>query len=212
MNVLGSPQQVGLDLAQHTLSTREHTVRVTSHRWLSLQPNKCDNSKAPIMTSKKHQDQRLLSKDERDLIAGTRYPAMKELSDGALADLAMYLRKARDQVGLWGRFQRRELRGQMPVSGVTASRRGGSSARYTLLAAAVTRVNRQLEKRRVSIAPPTSKEKRASSRDHAIESETRRPSPVRPAIGDMQPVPSTDIPALRRRGITPILEGSRTRR
>lgn len=188
--------------------------RVASRRPLSFQPNGRDDAKAPVMTSTKHRDQRLLSKDERDLIADARYPAMKALSDRALADLAKHLRTARDRAELLGRYRRRELRGQMPASGVTASHRGAPSARRRLLAAAVTRVNREIERRSARKVQPAaaSREKRASSRSGAIESGTRRPSPARPAIGDMQPVPSSDILALRRRGITPILERSRTPR
>ena len=143
------------------------------------------------MTFTKHQDQRLLSKDERDLIADTRYPAIKALSDRKLAGLAKRLRAARDRAELLGRFQRRELRGQMPTSGVTTSHRGGPSARRSLLAAAVTRVNREIERRSARNARPAaaSRNKSASSRTQASESSTRRA-----AIGDMQPVPSSDIP------------------
>lgn len=179
----------------------------------SFQPKGRDSAKA-AMTSTKHQDQRLLSKGERDLIADTRNPAMKELSDRALADLAKHLRTARDRAELLGRFQRRELRGQMQTSGVTASHSGAPRARRSLLAAAVTRVNKEIERRsaRKTQPAPASRKKRASSRDQAIEGGTRRTSPARPAIGDMQPVPSSDIPPLRRRGITPVLERSRTPR
>lgn len=179
----------------------------------AFQPNGRDNATG-AMTSTKQQDQRLLSKGERELIAATRAPAMKALSDRALADLAKHLRTARDRAGLLGRFQRRELRGQMPTSGVSASHSGTPSARRSLLAAAVTRVNREIERRSAVKAQsaPAAGTRRTSSRDHAVESGTRRTAPARPAIGDMQPVPNSDIPPLRRRGVAPVLERSRTPR
>ena len=167
----------------------------------------------PARAVPKTSDQRLLSKAECALIARSHSPAIKALSDRALGDLAAHLRKARDRAVLVKRYQSRALRGQKPVSGVIASHRGGSS-RHALLAAAVTRVARQIERRRVgSVDPaPASMDKHASSQDHAFEDGTRRTSPARPAIGDIQPVPRTEISTLRRRGMTPVLERSRTRR
>ena len=80
------------------------------------------------MTRAKRHDHRLLSKEQQALIAKTRHPLVKNLTDGDLAEVVNQLRGHRDRARAVGRFKRGELRSQsMNAIGFGSSRSKKSS-------------------------------------------------------------------------------------
>ena len=101
------------------------------------------------MAQTRREEARLLSADERELVAQTHQPAIKELGHSELGDLLVRLRDRRDRARDISRQQRREMRGKAPPSGATrAADNTGSRAKGQLLAAAVKRLNKEVERRR----------------------------------------------------------------
>ena len=103
------------------------------------------------MAGRKRDDIRLLSKNEQDMIAQTRQPAVKTLSDRDLVALAKSLRERRDQAQEISRYLRREIRGRTKkLSLTTTAHNPGARAKLTLLAAAVKRANKEMQRRLVA--------------------------------------------------------------
>ena len=98
-------------------------------------------------------DERLLSKDEQELVAQTRHPIIKKLDGAELSDVVKHLRERRNRAREIGRFKRREMRGQAArsgmatVSGTAASESDGHRAKRTLLSAALKRANKETARR-----------------------------------------------------------------
>lgn len=156
-------------------------------------------------------DERLLSKDEQDMIAQTRHPAVKMVSDEALVNLVTNLRSARDQARLVGQLRRRQLRGQTARLDIAAAHDVGTSAKRTLLSAAVKRANKETARRLVADSREAliSNAKRALSMKQGAESEASRPPVSRTASDGMHSIPSTGMAPVERQGNRPVLERSR---
>lgn len=167
--------------------------------------------KVKSMVYTKREDERLLSKDEHEMVSQTRHPAVKQLSDGALLDLVTDLRVARDRARLMSKSRRRELRGQTARPGVAGSQDDGTSAKRTLLVAAVKRANKETARRRVvdSRKALMSNAKRALSMKQAAKSEAPWPPASRTASEGMHPIPSTGMAPVEQQGNRPVLERSR---
>jgi hypothetical protein len=101
------------------------------------------------MAGTKRDDIRLLSKDEQELVAQSRQPAVKKLTDQDLVDLARSLRQHRDRAQEMSKYLRREMRGQVGRSSLTTAGapNGGTRAKLTLLVAAMKRANKEIQRR-----------------------------------------------------------------
>lgn len=163
-------------------------------------------------------DERLLSKDEQELVAQTRHPVIKKLDDAELLNVIKHLRDQRNRAREFGRYKRRELRGQAAPSGLTmasgstASESDGHRAKRTLLSAALKRANKEAERRRATNVRSNlvSNAKRALPIKKVADIGTPQPS-TRSASQDMQPIPNTDIAplgALTQQAQRPVLERS----
>jgi len=163
-------------------------------------------------------DERLLSKDEQELVAQTRHPVIKKLDDVELLNVIKYLRDRRNRAREFGRYKRRELRGQAAPSGLTmasgsaASESDGHRAKRTLLSAALKRANKEAERRRATNVRSdlVSNARRALPIKKAADIGTPQPS-THTTYQDMQPIPNTDIPpldALKQESQRPMLERS----
>lgn len=170
------------------------------------------------MTGAKRHDHRLLSKEQQTLIAKTRHPLVKNLTDDDLAEVVAQLCEHRDRARATGRFKRGELRSQSMNAGVVrakspTSESDGHRAKRTMLVAAVKRANRESERRRNKSARNelVSNAKRALTMKKAARTEIQRPS-SRTAHDGMHPIPNADIApsgALEQEGQRPVLERSR---
>lgn len=98
------------------------------------------------MARSKKDEARYLDKDERALVDNSHAPALCALSQDDLIGLARRLRDRRDRAQDISRDRRRTARG----SGSEAAADVGIQHKKGLLAAAVKRVNRELERRRGS--------------------------------------------------------------
>jgi hypothetical protein len=163
------------------------------------------------------QDERLLSKDEQELVAQTRHPVIKKLDDAELLDVTKHLRDRRNQAREFGRYKRHELRGQAAPSGLTmasgsaASESGGHRAKRTLLSAALKRANKEAERRRATNVR-ISNAKRALSTNNISHFDTQWPPATRTANEGMRPIPNSDIAplgALTQQAQRPVMERSR---
>jgi hypothetical protein len=100
------------------------------------------------MVGVRRKDMRLLSEDEQELLAQSRHPTLKGLSDKELVTLAESLRTHRERAQEMSKYLRREMRDQMKrMDLTTGSRHGGGRAKLTLLAGAVKRTNKELQRR-----------------------------------------------------------------
>ncbi len=129
------------------------------------------------------------------------------------------MRERRDRAREFGRYKRRELRGQSAASGMTvasgaASESDGHRAKRTLLSGALKRANKEAERRRATDARSAliSNAKRALALKKAADTDTQWPPATRTAHEGMQPIPNSDIAppgALEQEGQRPALERSR---
>lgn len=163
-------------------------------------------------------DERLLSKDEQELVAQTRHPIIKNLDSAEVLNIIKHLRERHDRACEIGRYKRRELRGQAALSGLTrasgtaASESDGHRAKRTLLSAALKRANKETEHRRAAKARNdlVRNAKTTLRTKKAADIGTPRP-PTHTSYQDMQPIPDTDIPrsgALSQETPRPVLESS----
>jgi hypothetical protein len=92
---------------------------------------------------------RLLTADERELVAHSHHPAIKGLANDDLLDVLRRLRERRDRARAIAQRQRRELSGRTGPSGArAASDDAGSRGKTSVLSAAVKRANKEFERRR----------------------------------------------------------------
>lgn len=100
------------------------------------------------MSQRRRDIERLLSKDEQELVTQSMQPALAQLSTAELSSLSKRLRDARDRAQTISRRQRREMRGKAAPAGVRpASDNSGSAEKSSLLAAAMQRVNKETGRR-----------------------------------------------------------------
>ena len=165
------------------------------------------------MSRTRREEERLLATEERELVAQAHLPALKSLGHGAVSDLLHRLRDRRDRARDIARQQRREIRGKVRPSGSTpASDNTGSRAKAQVLAAAVKRVNKEVERRRAS----TARQDLVANARKALELTRSADEPDRPvsrtADNGMHPIANRDIApsgALNAEGHRPVLERSR---
>jgi hypothetical protein len=172
------------------------------------------------MALAKREDERLLSKEEQNLVAQTRHPNVKALAEHDLLEIIKQLRERRDRTREFGRYKRRELRSQSAASGMTVASRSaaleseGHRAKRTFLSGALKRANKETERRRATDARSAliSNAKRALAMKKATDTDTQWPPATRTAHEGMQPIPNSDIApsgALDQEGQRVVLERSR---
>ena len=172
------------------------------------------------MARAKRDDERLLSKEEQNLVAQTRHPMIRNLAGNDLLEVVEQLRERRDRARQIGKYKRRELRGQTASSGMTVAPRSTSSesdghrAKRTLLSAALKRANKETERRRVTDARSDliSNAKRALAMKKTADTDPQWPPATQTANEGMQPNPNTETApsdALKQEGQRPVLERSR---
>ena len=162
------------------------------------------------MARTRREEDRLLSLDERELVAQSHQPNVKALSDGDVTELLVRLRDRRNRARDIAKQQRREVRGKSGPAGASpASDDTGSQAKGQVLAAAVKRVNKEVERRRscgelVSSARHALAMRQAAGEPHRLVSRT--------SSAGMMSIPNADIApsgALDAEGYRPVLERSR---
>lgn len=100
------------------------------------------------MTTTRKDEERLLTKEERELVSRTHHPEIEALSDAELADLRKLLRDRRDRATDISRRQRREMRGKASPQGATpAADNEGSARKKSVLAQAMKRLNSETARR-----------------------------------------------------------------
>jgi len=95
------------------------------------------------------EEQRALDGDEKDIVAKTHHPAIRDIDDKELRALAGLLRSRRDRARAEAHRRRRELRGKAEPKGAKASAgEAGSHLKVDVLAMAMRRLNNEVERRR----------------------------------------------------------------
>lgn len=97
------------------------------------------------MARSRKQYERYLDKDERELCGRARQPALRDMKQAELIDLAKRLRERRDRARGLSRDQRRKARASRAA---ISDGESGIERKKALLGAAVKRANRELERRR----------------------------------------------------------------
>jgi hypothetical protein len=95
------------------------------------------------------QEARALTADERDLVAKSRPPAIKSLTDAQLATLLKRTRERRNRARTVADRQRRELRGKAKARGATPSKADeGTRLKLSVLTTALQRLDAETQRRR----------------------------------------------------------------
>src|SRR5215467_6285911 len=95
------------------------------------------------------QEGRALTADERDLVAKSRPPAIKSLTDVQLATLLKRTRERRNRARTVADRQRREMRGKAAARGAAPSKADeGSQLKLSVLTAALERLDTETQRRR----------------------------------------------------------------
>lgn len=93
-------------------------------------------------------EDRVLSAEERDLVAQTHHPEVAALPDDELANLRKLVRERRDRAIAIARHQRREMRGKVDAKGAArVTGDAGSRLKASVLAQAVKRLNNEAARR-----------------------------------------------------------------
>ncbi|MFN3869076.1 MAG: hypothetical protein ACK4MF_08430 [Hyphomicrobiaceae bacterium] len=99
---------------------------------------------------------RLLTKEELELVANTRGPALAALSDKQIADLRKLLRERAERARDIANQQKREMRGKAAPAGVKpAADNAGTRQKSAVLAAAVRRLSNEVTRRAKDSAAPS---------------------------------------------------------
>ena len=105
------------------------------------------------MARTRREEDRLLSANERELVTQAHQPEVKALPDNALADLLQRVRDRRDRARDIAKRQRCEMRGRTaPAGAPPAPDNAAWQAKGQVLAAAVKRVNKEMQRRRTAAA------------------------------------------------------------
>jgi hypothetical protein len=100
------------------------------------------------MATTRKEEARALSADERELVEKSHQPAIQDLSDADLSDLVKLVRERRDKAQAQANQRRREIRGKSASRGAKpSSADDGSRRKVAVLAAAVRRLNSEIERR-----------------------------------------------------------------
>ncbi|MFN4287428.1 MAG: hypothetical protein ACK4E3_02880 [Brevundimonas sp.] len=161
------------------------------------------------MSQARKRDQELLTKDELELTEAARQPALSEMEHDKLVDLAKRLRERRNRSRDLVRSQRRNRKGRGEGTPPAGESRG--ERKKDLLAAAMKRVNKELDRRRsMARQDQAGLARKALRRKQQAE---RPPIPTyRNARKGMRPSPNSKIApsgALSAEGQRPVLERSR---
>jgi hypothetical protein len=165
------------------------------------------------MARTRREEDRLLSADERELVTQAHQPEVKALPDNALADLLQRVRDRRNRARDIAKRQRREMRGRTAPAGVPpAPDNAAWQAKSQMLAAAVKRVNKEMQRRRSAAA----REELIANARKALAMRQAAGEPERPgsrsADEGMHSIPNSAIApsgALDAEGHRPVLERSR---
>ncbi|SFV37161.1 hypothetical protein SAMN05216456_2779 [Devosia crocina] len=167
------------------------------------------------MSRSRRDIERLLSKDESELVEQAKQPALGQVSDTDLSALAKRLREARDKAQTIAQRQRREMRGKAAPQGAKpASDNSGSVEKSALLASAMQRVNKESARRRAK----DGKSDLVNNAQKALKAKKAKPDPQanrpqsRTADEGMTVIENEKKPtdgALEQEGFKPVLERSR---
>jgi hypothetical protein len=95
------------------------------------------------------EEARALNADERELVEKSHHPALQELPDAELSNLAKLMRERREKAKTQADRRRREMRGKAAPKGTTPSTADeGSKLKVAVLAMAMRRLNNEIERRR----------------------------------------------------------------
>jgi hypothetical protein len=95
------------------------------------------------------QEARALTADERDLVAKSRPPAIKALTDAQLATLLKRTRDRRNRARTVADRQRREMRGKAAARGAAPTKANeGSRLKLSVLTTALERLDAETQRRR----------------------------------------------------------------
>ncbi len=105
------------------------------------------------MSVSRRREARLLDGSEGDLVGRSHQPDLGRADAASLSELIRLLRERRDRARDLSRRQRREIRGKAAPSGAQpATDNSGTREKAAVLAAAVKRVSKESERRRVAEA------------------------------------------------------------
>src|SRR5690606_13079034 len=94
------------------------------------------------MAISRKQEERALTKPERELVSKSRHPAVQELADKELSSLSKLVRERRDKARDEVQRRRREIRGKAAPKGTEAATSAdGNKAKLEVLAAAIQRLH-----------------------------------------------------------------------
>jgi hypothetical protein len=147
------------------------------------------------MAHTRKQEERLLDKDERDMVAQSHMPALAGLDDKDLAALLPRVRESRDKARAVAQRQRREMRGKAAARGAEPARDdAGSQGKRDVLGKAVRRVAKEIERRRAKSARNATADGAARALD--MKNSSKKPSrpSSRRADKGMKDVPSGKTP------------------
>jgi len=168
------------------------------------------------MTLAKREDERLLSKEEQELVAQTRHPTVTQLTSDRLSQVVAQIRERRNIAREIGRYRRRGFSGQTMTTDMDVGHRShdGQRAKRTLLSAALKRANKETERRRIRNArlDLISNAKRALSMKKHADTGGQWPPETRTANEGMHSIPNmkgAPSGALKQEGQRPVLERSR---
>lgn len=100
------------------------------------------------MSTPQRAESRVLDREEGEMVARTHLPALRDETDGELAELIRYLRDRRSRARDIARQQRREMRGKSPPSGASAATDNtGSREKGALLGEALKRASKESGRR-----------------------------------------------------------------
>ena len=134
---------------------------------------------------------RALNDAERELVEKSHHPAVQDLTDQELLDLAKLVRGHREKARTQAYQRRREMRGKSAPKGVAPSRSdSGSQLKVEVLAMAMRRLNAEIERRRRLAAAATLVENARKALELRQASQAAAPANSRHAREGMRNVAS----------------------
>jgi hypothetical protein len=101
------------------------------------------------MAITRKEEERALSKDERELVERSHHPVLQEISDADLSSLVKLVRERREKATDLAKQRRREMRGKgSPKGSAPSTSDEGSKLKAEVLAMAMRRLNKEVERRR----------------------------------------------------------------
>lgn len=101
------------------------------------------------MSISRRDEDRALTKDEREIVAKTHHPELQSLKDKELASVMKLMRERRDKASSEVQRRRREMRGKAaPKGNEAATSATGNKAKLAVLAGAMKRLNAEHARRK----------------------------------------------------------------